>query len=124
IVVMNEGRVEQVGTPEEIYERPGSRFVADFIGRSNILDGRMREGVFVTDFGAVIQLPDAAGPRENAGALAVRPESIRLHVPPGEPGWNRIHGKVESLEYFGATVVAYIRVSDAKVLTARLAAQE
>ena len=63
IAVMNQGRIEQVGTPREIYRRPASRFVADFIGESNFLDARMIP-------------PALGGGRE--GTLMVRPECLRV----------------------------------------------
>lgn len=86
VAVMNEGRIEQLGTPEEIYKRPVSRFVADFIGDSNFFD--------VTIDGDSATLADGTrvacvrGARPNGPAtLMVRPEAIdlgeRANAPPG-----------------------------------------
>jgi spermidine/putrescine transport system ATP-binding protein len=75
IAVMNEGRIEQIGSPEEIYRRPSSRFVADFIGDSNFLDVERRDGRVVTRDG--VEVPAPAGNWKRA-VLMVRPECMRL----------------------------------------------
>ena len=58
VVVMNEGIIQQIGTPEDIYNEPKNAFVADFIGESNILDGIMREDYVVETFGRRFQCMD------------------------------------------------------------------
>jgi len=73
IAVMNAGRIEQIGRPSEIYNRPRTRFVADFIGEINLFAGEWRDGAFVSDG---IALPAPGG--EGRGTLAVRPERVRL----------------------------------------------
>ena len=84
IAVMHAGRVEQLGTPEELYERPATRFVADFIGTTNLLratvdaDGRAR----LDDGRAGRRRPRRPRARRPAIEISVRPESIRL-VPAG-----------------------------------------
>ena len=90
IAVMNKGRVEQVGAPTEIYERPRTRFVADFIGEINILEEAGRE-------------------------CALRPEKIRL-VPAGEA---RVAGVVESANFLGDSTLYRIRATDGRALLAR-----
>lgn len=74
IVVMNEGRGEQIGSPEDIYERPSTRFVAEFIGLCTILEGRIEEGEFVSRRG--LRLPIRARPGKTLAV--VRPEYIKL----------------------------------------------
>src|SRR5690606_35183862 len=61
LVVMSNGRVEQIGTPSELYEQPATPFVADFIGKSNFFKGRLDGQVFTSDFGASLRVakPDA-----------------------------------------------------------------
>jgi spermidine/putrescine transport system ATP-binding protein len=81
IAVMNDGRILQEGTPEEIYERPTTRFVADFIGQTNFFDGRVEEAgdVTVVRDGTGLVLRCASAPWARPGmevAVAVRPENI------------------------------------------------
>ncbi len=90
IAVMNGGRVEQVGAPTEIYERPRTRFVADFIGEINLLD-------------------DGAKPR------ALRPEKIRL-VRPAEA---RLAGTIETANFLGGATLYRVRAADGRSLLAR-----
>jgi len=90
IAVMNKGRVEQVGAPTEIYERPRTRFVADFIGEINILEDGDR-------------------------ACALRPEKIRF-VPTAEA---RVAGTVETANFLGGSTLYRIRTTDRRTLLAR-----
>ncbi len=82
IAVMNEGRVEQIGAPSEIYHRPISRFVADFIGESNFLDvelGGSANGVVRLGDGTLVPCRHgSAEPGSKQASLMVRPESIRI----------------------------------------------
>jgi iron(III) transport system ATP-binding protein len=86
VVVMNAGRVEQAGTPDEVYQRPASRFVADFIGRANFVDGVVGASdgdgrVSVSLLGREMSVPAAPGQRAGGRAVVVvRPESIRVGV--------------------------------------------
>jgi putative spermidine/putrescine transport system ATP-binding protein len=89
IAVMNHGKVEQVGAPTEIYERPRTRFVADFIGEINILE-------------------------EGERARALRPEKIRL-VSDGV----RVSGIVETANFLGGSTLLRIRISDGRSLLVR-----
>ncbi len=103
IAVMTGGHVAQVGTPREIYDHPADRFVADFIGESNFLDGQVR----ASDAGMVFELPDgrplpvspsaALGP----GTLMVRPGSTRVGTPPGTPGVATLPGRIEHVGFLG-----------------------
>lgn len=76
ICLMNEGKIAQIDTPENIYQQPQSTFVAEFIGLSNILRGEVRNGSLVSQQG-VFALPAASDTLES-GALVIRPEHIRL----------------------------------------------
>ena len=85
VVVMNAGRVEQSGPPDDVYRRPLTRFVADFIGRANFVEGRaegaLGESVEVVLFGQRMQVPAAPGVDANGPVtVVVRPESIRVGV--------------------------------------------
>ena len=79
IAVMNAGRIEQVGTPAEVYARPATRFVADFVGESNLLDGASRGdgSVEIAGLGRV-ELGGRAGPPGAPVTLLLRPEALRL----------------------------------------------
>ncbi len=81
IVVMNRGKVEQIGTPKDIYDRPQTSFVADFIGRSNLLRGTIRvagsAGVFHGKNGLCLPVGDRSGPN-GAVVLSIRPEQIEF----------------------------------------------
>jgi spermidine/putrescine ABC transporter ATP-binding subunit len=78
IAVMDEGRIEQVGTPEEIYRRPASRFVADFIGESNFLRVRRgSDGVVLAMDGSRVPCPAGANGWREA-TLMIRPEAVRV----------------------------------------------
>ncbi len=100
IAVMNAGRVEQVGAPAEIYDRPRTRFVADFIGEINLFDGTWDGGRFMgRDGRALPATMNGAGP--GAGAVAVRPEKARI-VAPAE---GAIAGRIESANFLGGQVL-------------------
>jgi putative spermidine/putrescine transport system ATP-binding protein len=110
LVVMSEGAVRQVGTQRELYERPADRFVAGFVGRSNLLAGKVIfPGKFQTDGGLGIVCPDcAAGP----GVIALRPERLALGAAAAGLD-NRLHGTVELVSYLGAMIDVHVRVSPA-----------
>jgi sulfate transport system ATP-binding protein len=77
VVVLNQGRIEQIGTPEEIYARPASAFVFDFVGRSNRLLGRVEGGAFV-HAGFAHALAADERPADGPAQLFVRPHDLRL----------------------------------------------
>ena len=99
LVVMREGRVQQTGTQEDLYERPATPFVASFIGRSNMLEGTLDTASSMRVEGAAIEL---AGRYEGAGpcTLALRPERLGL-APPGTAGPGSMPGRVELASYLG-----------------------
>jgi iron(III) transport system ATP-binding protein len=85
VVVMNAGRVEQSGPPDEVYRRPATRFVADFIGRANFVDARVTTAdggeADVEMLGERLRVPAASGVRAATDAtVVIRPESIRVGV--------------------------------------------
>lgn len=75
IAVMNAGRIEQIGSPSDIYNQPLTRFVSDFIGEINFFEGAWQNGIFVSDG---ITLPAQGETRSGAGTIAIRPERVRL----------------------------------------------
>jgi spermidine/putrescine ABC transporter ATP-binding subunit len=104
IAVMNAGRIEQIGAPADIYERPATRFVADFIGRMNFFSGHVTPARDVrTARGLVIPVPVAAGIANGAEVhVAVRPERSRLSREKPDAGL-ALRGTVRQVLYLGAT---------------------
>ena len=81
VVVMNGGKVQQIGTPEDIYNEPKNAFVADFIGDSNIVDGVMHRDFLVSFSGGDFPCVDRGCAREQSVQVAVRPEDIEVVSP-------------------------------------------
>jgi len=79
IVVLRDGRIEQVGTPHEVYDAPASAWVFGFVGRAGVLDGRVERGQFVAD-GTSLALP-APDTGDGAAALHARPHHFELVAP-------------------------------------------
>ena len=106
IAVMNEGRIEQIGTAEEIYRRPASRFVADFIGESNFIEVELADGAVVTVRDRIPLTADLRQTSSGPGTLMVRPESARL-VPAseGDPG---LLGTVIKISFLGSVTRASV----------------
>jgi len=121
IAVMNAGRIEQIGTPAAIYETPATRFVADFIGDTNILDGDVVERVdgnylrlLLDDFGPVLAWNDKGLGPGDAVHLSIRPEKFTLSREPPDPvnQRNSIQGRVVDLIYLGSQTRYRIAVGD------------
>jgi iron(III) transport system ATP-binding protein len=109
VAVMRDGKIEQVGRPRDVYERPSSRFVADFIGTSNFLDGvvEAREGSryrVKTDAGVLIVPSDADFAPGAAVVVAARPEHIELTPGANGVGPNVWNGRVEVRSFLGEVV--------------------
>lgn len=104
IAVFNNGRIEQVGTTEDLYERPGTLFAAEFLGDSNVLRGVVRTGVRTELHcdGLRIAVPDGV-PDGATAALVLRPERVSAHdtatTPPS--GHNVLDGVVDDVVYLG-----------------------
>ena len=120
IVVMSEGRIEQLGTPFEIYNRPKTRFVASFIGTLNILKVRVvdaQAGCVRIDgqdarLGRQIPAPDGSD-----CAVALRPEAVSLQDPGN--GCNRIGGTVEDVAFLGAVVRIKVGLGSDRIMLDR-----
>lgn len=124
IAVMSEGRFLQVGAPAEIYETPASRFVADFIGHVNLMDGRL---VHDQPDHVVIDCADCGhhvghgitGTEGMAVTVALRPEKIRLGRERPDTGFgelNRVQGTVRERSYFGSHTVYHLALASGAVL--------
>jgi spermidine/putrescine transport system ATP-binding protein len=125
IAVMNLGKVLQTGTPTEIYERPTSRFVADFIGETNFLDGVVQEQdgelatVLVDGRLPVIAQTDQTLSPGARVTVAIRPEKIRLLPKPGQGPCNSFLGEVEQVVYIGTDTRFKVRLSENMVVDVR-----
>ena len=116
IGVMQGGRLAQVGTPAEVYERPVSRFVAEFLGAANVLPATLREN---GPDGAVLDLPGlavtiraATGAPDGTVLLALRPARLRLD----DAADNQVRGVLIERAYAGETLIHTIRLSDGTLL--------
>ncbi len=97
IVVMNQGKIQQIGTPEDIYNEPKNAFVADFIGESNIIDGIMREDYVVSLYGRRFQCLDKGFAPNEPVDVVIRPEDIDI-VPEAE---GQLTGTVTEVTFKG-----------------------
>jgi ABC-type Fe3+/spermidine/putrescine transport system ATPase subunit len=103
VFIMNRGRIVQQGTPEDVYARPQSRFVAEFMGRSNWFAGNLCDASsFQSACGLTLQV--APGPSSRVGSydLCVRPESVDLFSGTADLGPNRMAGQVTDVALLGA----------------------
>jgi len=103
IGVMNEGRLLQIGGPQDIYENPSSRFVADFIGEINLVEGTVRDAATIElPGGQKVQASTSGAAGENV-TLAIRPERFELYDidEPISEGLNRVRGRVIRRTYYG-----------------------
>lgn len=107
IVILNEGRIEQIGTPEEIYRRPASLFAADFIGESNILHGKKDGDTFVLENGA--RVPISGHAPDAVTSLVVRPEALRI----GKDGF--IGAQVLSRGYLGSITRMVLQLENSEM---------
>ena len=123
IAVMRAGRIEQLGPPEELYERPRTAFVAGFLGVSNLLDGEIRgrnDGLVEVRLqdGAVVRVPDDGQPGSGPVRIGVRPEKLRVagvgaggRAEPEEAA-NELEGTVLDASYVGVSTQYIVRTDD------------
>jgi spermidine/putrescine transport system ATP-binding protein len=123
LVVMDEGRIMQMGTPREIYQEPRSEFVADFLGVANLLDveclsgsgptRRVRLGAFT------LQAQTIAGHASGPGRAVIRPECVELEEP-GRTGPNRLPGMIDRTVFLGSTTQVMVRLPQGSVVQSLL----
>lgn len=123
IAVMNRGRVEQIGVPEEIYNRPTTTFVAGFIGVSNLMPATVaRQGLVKLDSGPEVAAETGAlGPGEGCAAV-VRPEKLRVSLVGQDSvassnGRPSVEGVVESSVYLGTATQIVVGLGDGVRMT-------
>jgi len=119
VVVMRAGRIEQDGSPGEVFEAPCSHFVAEFMGVTNLLRGERHEGAGCRlDSGDIIVAP-ATGGGGGGLALAVRPERIELHGLGDRVDGNALAAEVETATYRGLVIDYRVRTPSGVTLTVR-----
>jgi putrescine transport system ATP-binding protein len=126
IGVMNQGRLVQVATPSEIYEQPNSRWVADFIGDVNLIEGRVAEKAptvttIATTSAGTIRAAVSDAKAGDTVAVALRPEKIRIgrEVPPAS--MNAVEGEVSAIGYLGVFSIYKVKLADGFVMEAAAA---
>jgi spermidine/putrescine transport system ATP-binding protein len=118
IAVMHDGRIEQRGSAEELYEQPGTEFVAGFLGVSNMVDARRsgRDGeltAYATHDGATVRAPTA---RDGDVRIGVRPEKLSI-VAEAPAGHNVLRGRVEVASFLGVSLQYVVRTPGGDELT-------
>ncbi len=127
VAVLNLGRVCQVGTPEAVYRRPVSRFVADFVGETNFLEAEVvaiqGKGLVAKAGGCCFEAAQANGfkPGERV-TLSIRPEAWSLNGPISEAAPNRVYGEIRESLYLGEMAQYYVTAPSAGVGAAILKA--
>jgi putrescine transport system ATP-binding protein len=123
IAVMSQGTIRQIGKPQEIYESPNCRFVADFIGSVNLFQGRVivDEPDHVVVAAADCQLYVGHGITGTLGmevAVAIRPEKITIGSEPPAGAYNQVRGEITELAYLGSYTVYHLRLPSGAVVKA------
>src|SRR5690606_33618854 len=114
----DQGRVQQVASPLQIYREPANAFVADFIGTSNLLAGTLEDGVVIRALGQRLRPERVPAELASAGArvvVSVRPEEVHVH-PAGRTGANCLPGQVRFVRDLGASVEIRVACADSEVL--------
>ena len=119
IAIMQDGRIVQDGGPEDIYSRPATRFVANFIGDANILAGSRESGRIRLDAGASF---DDAG-RDGSVLVVLRPEALTIHSD-GAAGDLSLQGRVVDRVYLGSLVKYKVALKDGQVITVHDAVED
>jgi putrescine transport system ATP-binding protein len=122
IAVMNEGEFVQIGTPTEIYEFPENRFVANFIGSANMIEGRVVEDGpdhvrVMTELGEIYIDHRFSAKKGGRVWIAIRPEKIHLSKdPPAQPGPNQATGMVDDIGYLGKISIYKVKLGSGRVI--------
>ncbi|KAF1023902.1 MAG: Spermidine/putrescine import ATP-binding protein PotA [Paracidovorax wautersii] len=121
LVIMNQGRIEQIGTPGQVYEHPANRFVAEFMGKTNFLEGQTTtDGRFQCKSGEVLACAETPEREGVPRVMSFRPERVRLSrgAAAAGAGWNGLRGRMLSTTYLGPFIEHRIGVAGDAVLTA------
>jgi iron(III) transport system ATP-binding protein len=120
VAVMRDGRLEQTGTPEEVYGRPATRWVAEFLGEADVLPGEVRGGWAECELGRV-HVSDAVVP-DGAAEVLVRPESVALSFGGGASGAGGrplLDAVVVEREFFGHDQLVHVQLASGRRLRSR-----
>jgi putrescine transport system ATP-binding protein len=127
LAVMSEGEIVQLGTPHEVYEYPNSRFSAEFIGSTNLFDGRVVEDEPDHVFVETTELPcrlyvnhGITGPLGMPVTISVRPERIALTRKPPEGAYNWGRGTVANIAYMGGYSLYHVKLDSGKTVVANV----
>jgi iron(III) transport system ATP-binding protein len=112
VAVMREGRVEQVGTPEEIYERPQSRWVAEFLGEADVIPGTASQGMVECELGRFGAAPELAG----RVSVVIRPESVAIGSGPAS---GHAEGVVVARSFYGHDQLVHVELPSGLRLRSR-----
>ena len=107
IAVLDQGRIQQIGAPTELYDHPANRFVATFLGTANLIEGRVENGNF-SGGGLVL---GGVGGADGAACISIRPQDVTL----GAPGLGTA-AIVESFEFLGGTVRYRLRMGEQRIV--------
>ncbi|MCH9613952.1 MAG: Spermidine/putrescine import ATP-binding protein PotA [Chlamydiia bacterium] len=110
-IMNNEGEIEQIGTPEEIYEFPNSSFVAKFVGSTNLFKGHIEGDTFVTEKFGTFQIAQKLI-KEQATLMSIRPEKILISKEPVENFSNTMQGIIRDIVYQGRSTQYNVLVDD------------
>jgi len=117
VVVMNQGLIEQVGTPEEIYRQPETRFVAAFIGTANQLSGTVVDRAQVRCGNTVLRAPVPSALNESSQVVVlVRPESIVIHATAPATAQNILEGPIQTITFLGPITRVAVDVGGTRVV--------
>jgi iron(III) transport system ATP-binding protein len=116
IAVMNAGRIDQLGTPEDIYDRPQSEFVARFIGASNVIQGIARDENHIAFAGATLKVTGAKLTAGQSGAVAIRQHDIQLSTKAPPSPDNTVKATVTRQVFLGASRDYMVETSDGTTL--------
>jgi iron(III) transport system ATP-binding protein len=124
VAVMNQGRIQQVGSPRDIYERPQTQFVADFVGTTNFVEGVVREScaearfyMIDTKIGLLHSYSVETVKPGDKVILSIRPEDVRLSQQPLEAGTNVLNGVVDQKVFLGESLDWVVKVGARTMLS-------
>jgi iron(III) transport system ATP-binding protein len=116
IAVMNAGKIDQLGTPEDIYDRPQSEFVARFIGASNVIKGTARDGNHIAFAGSTLRVVGAKPKPGQDTAVAIRQHDIQLSTQTPQDLQNTVKATVTRQVFLGASRDYMVETADGTTL--------